>query len=108
MGLPEMNLQNVHLENAVLRGTNGVSIIDADGIKMRNVKVTADEGPAFMIYNGKNIDAEEMEFKVSGNTAFGVFGELTDNINIQQNSLPDVKKKVKVGAEVDADEVKIK
>lgn len=108
MGLPEMNLQNVHLENAVLRGAKGITIIDADGIQMKNVKVTADEGPAFMIYNGKNIEAEEVKFKVYGNTAFAVFGVLTDNINIQQNSLPAVEETVKIGREVEAEEVKIK
>lgn len=107
MGLPEMNLQNVHLENAVLRGTNGVSIIDADGIKMRNVKVTADEGPAFMIYNGRNIDIDELEVEFSGNTAFAVFGDCTSDIKIQQKVALEMENKVKIGAEVAVNEVEI-
>jgi polygalacturonase len=107
MGLPEMNLQNVHLEDAILRGTKGISIIDADGIQMKNVKVTAEEGPALMIFNGKDIDIKGLEFQSSGNSAFAIFGVLTDGVNIQQSSTENVADIVKIGDEVKKGEVTI-
>lgn len=107
MGLPEMNLQNVHLEDAILRGTKGISIIDADGIQMKNVKVTAEEGPALMIFNGKDVDIDGFMFDSSDVPVFGIFGNQTSDINIQQKSRDDLENLVKIGSEVEESKVAI-
>jgi polygalacturonase len=107
MGLPEMNLQNVHLEDAILKGRQGITIIDADGIQMKNVKVTAEEGPALFIFNGKDVDIEGFMFESSDVPAFGIFGDQTSDINIQQKSRDDLENLVKIGSEVEESKVAI-
>lgn len=89
MGLPEMNLQNVHLENALLEAEKGVTCIDADGIQLSNVKILQSEGPAFTIYNSKNVDIRNAEVRENGEPAVKVLGEKSENIRLDKNSFPD-------------------
>lgn len=108
MGLPEMNLQNIHLENAVLRATRGISVIDADGIVFKNIIVEAEEGPALMLFNGKNVDIEGFGFETGQGGAISVFGPLTRNVNIVQKSVDDIQPFVELGEGVQKSEVLIK
>jgi polygalacturonase len=55
-GLPEMKLQNITLENAVLEAEKGITLIDADGIILKNVKVIHKQETAMVIYNSANIE----------------------------------------------------
>jgi polygalacturonase len=62
MGLPEMKLENVHLENAVFEVEEGITIIDGLNISLKNVKVIQENGPGLIIYNSEDIDINEFEF----------------------------------------------
>ena len=62
MGLPEMKLKNVHLENAVFEVEEGITIIDGLNISLKNVKVIQKKGPALIIYNSEDIDVSKFEF----------------------------------------------
>jgi polygalacturonase len=108
MGLPEMNLQNVHLEDAVLQASKGISIIDADGIQLRNVTVDAEKGPGLLLYNGKNVEVNGFDFEVSNSVAVSIFGELTENIRINQERGKAVTPLLKVGKDVNEDELFVK
>ena len=107
MGLPEMNLQNVHLENAHLHGENGISIIDADGIVMKNVMVAAEEGPALTLFNGKNIEITDFEFDTDHVSPIAVYGAETKNVKIVHNNELQEKEVLKLGSQVPAKEVAI-
>ncbi|MDK2840971.1 MAG: hypothetical protein PWQ17_476 [Anaerophaga sp.] len=108
MGLPEMNLQNVHLENALLRGKEGIVIIDADGINFRNVKVIVEKGPALALLNAKNIEIEEFQFETPDSPALVIYGNKTENVSFQQSSIEDIEASLKVGTSVNPDQVRIK
>ncbi|MCG9972881.1 glycosyl hydrolase family 28 protein [Christiangramia crocea] len=62
MGLPEMKLENVSLENAVLEAENGITVIDANDIKLKNVRVLQKKGPSLVLYNAKNVELDNFEF----------------------------------------------
>jgi polygalacturonase len=53
-GLPEMNLQNVTLEDATFETREGITLIDADGISLKNIALRHREGPGLIFYNTKN------------------------------------------------------
>ncbi|MDN3670628.1 glycoside hydrolase family 28 protein [Echinicola jeungdonensis] len=80
MGLPEMNLKNVHLENALLEAEQGITIIDADGLSLTNVKVLSSKTSALTIYNSKDVEVKGFAFGENGKTPVRVLGELTNNI----------------------------
>ena len=42
--LPEMNLKNIQLSNITISSTKGIEMIDADGIVLDNVHITAEKG----------------------------------------------------------------
>ncbi len=109
MGLPEMNLQNVHLENSILRAPNGVTIIDADGIVLKNVEVISEESPALTIFNGKNIEISGFKFSEELSSLVGIYGNETGEISIdvakEINNLNDYIKK---GEGVDASLINVK
>ena len=107
MGLPEMNLQNVLLENSVLSASKGISIIDADGIELRNVTVKAEVGFALQLYNGKNINVNDFDFEVSQPIAVSVLGGETKNVKINQESGKKVKSVLKVGRQVNEGELSV-
>ena len=55
-GLPEMNVQEVHLENAFFETKHGFTCIEGDGISLKNVTLhTTTEGPAMQVLNSQNL-----------------------------------------------------
>jgi hypothetical protein len=107
MGLPEMNLQNVHLENALLRGKEGIVIIDANGMNFRNVEVIVEKGPALVLLNAKNIEINEFQFETPDIPAIAIYGNKTENVLIQQSSIEDIEASLKIGNSVNSDQVRI-
>ncbi len=53
MGLPESVISNVVLENIRISSATGMTIRNAKGIQCRNVQVTAQEGPPFILDNAQ-------------------------------------------------------
>lgn len=107
MGLPEMNLQNVNLENALLRGKEGIVIIDADSINFRNVKVIVEKGPALALLNARNIEIGGLQFETPDIPAIAIYGNKTENVSIQQSSIEDIEASLKIGNSVNPDQVRI-
>lgn len=96
-GLPEMNLKNVSLENAVLETENGIVMIDADDIELKNVKVLISNGPTLTIYNSKNVDVSGLEYKDSQEPVVKLLGELTQNVTFDNKDFKDVKSQISKG-----------
>ncbi|MGQ1891389.1 glycoside hydrolase family 28 protein [Thermophagus sp. OGC60D27] len=107
MGLPEMNLQNVQLENALLRAVKGISVIDADGIVLKNVHVTVEKGPALIMFNGKNINVEDFRFKTQQEKSIYILGAKTRKVNFSQSGDEDIRALIRFGRRVDQSEVRI-
>lgn len=55
-GLPEMNISNINVENAIITSQYGAVICESDGIKFKNVHIIQQTGPALTLQNVKNFD----------------------------------------------------
>ncbi len=55
-GLPEMNITNINVENATITAKFGAELSEADGVKFKNVKITAKEGKPVILNNVKNFN----------------------------------------------------
>lgn len=81
IGLPELKLENLSLENAVLSGYEGFVITDASGIKLKNVKIFQKNGPALTIFNSKDIEVENLNFNEQRDaSAVAISGKESSNI----------------------------
>ena len=106
-GLPEMKLENVQLENAVLEAENGITIIDAKGIKFKNVKVLPQKGAALTIYNTKDVDINQFSTKEgSAEPVIRVLGNASDNVRVEASNI--AKDQVVKGKDVPKKAVTIK
>tara|TARA_R110002051_G_scaffold229291_1_gene291288 strand:- start:13357 stop:15045 length:1689 start_codon:yes stop_codon:yes gene_type:complete len=104
MGLPEMNLKNVSLENSVFETKKGITAIDADGITLNNVKITASNDFALTIYNSKNIKVSNFNF-TNSKSAIKILGAKTNNIQFDKKDISD-KNQIIVGNDVKKNTVK--
>lgn len=97
-GLPEMNLKNVNLENAVIEARTGVFCSDADQINMKNVQVNTVVFPVMDIQNASNIKVENFKCDKNPGIIYNIAGEKTDKI-LYLNSNIDTSH-FKIGPEV--------
>ena len=61
-GLPEMNIENINLENAFITSRYGAELSESTDISFKNVTVITEEGPAFQFSNVKNFSSEGLGF----------------------------------------------
>lgn len=102
-GLPEMKLKNINLENATFQAKNGITLIDADGITFKNVKVIHDKGSAMTVYNGTSLNLDQLYLKESEKPSIRVFGK-SENISISNSSIGE--QNVSRAKEVSTDAIK--
>lgn len=108
-GLPEMNLQNIHLENVILEARRGISLIDADGISFKNVVVEVKQGIPLTIYNGKNVVVSGFKGKagLKEKTTVKVMGAKSGDVALLKADFLDSKSQIKIGNEVGKNVVKV-
>ncbi len=99
MGLPEMSLKNVSLENAVFKAEEGITAIDADGLKLTDVKVLSKDA-ALTVYNSKNVEVKGLEFVKNNQPAVRVMGKGSENINFSKSDFSDLEKQLQRNKEV--------
>lgn len=95
MGLPEMNLKDIHLENAFLQAKHGITFIDADGIQIRHVNIDSQE-QAIQIYNGKNMNFDTIDFSPNQNHPILIKGKASSTIRL---NFKDAQSSYQLGTE---------
>jgi polygalacturonase len=106
-GLPEMNLQNVKLENALLKAKKGISAVDADGIELKKVKIMVTKGPAISLYNSKNIKIEGLSYSDGKEPVVKVTGSLTRNVKLETKDFKDPGTQIAKGKDLAGAAVKL-
>jgi len=105
-GLPEMNLQNIYLENINMTAKNGFTGIDVDGVKVLGLKLESDQSPSIALHNGKNIEIEGLEIINGSEGDILISGEKTRQVHINlENGSDDI---MKIDAGVDISQIEIK
>lgn len=83
MGLPEMKLENVRLENAILEAKKGITAIDAEGLELINVRVLGTDEIPLTIYNSQGVKVSGFVFEENGKPAVRVLGD-SDQIELDR------------------------
>lgn len=86
-GLPEMNLQNVTLEDAKFDTRYGITVIDGDGISFRNILLQQEEGAGLTFYNTKNSVAKDVNFITEKEVWIRVLGPLSADLQLEVENL---------------------
>ncbi len=81
-GLPEMSIKNIVLKNAMFKAVHGLSIYDAEDIKIINTEIYSSE-PVVKIFQSKNIFIDNFLTDKNVNTVFKLEGYETKDIKLK-------------------------
>ena len=84
IGIPEMNIQDIKIENATITALYGAELSESTNIKFENVKLNIEEGPALILENVKDFTATSLDYQVNVPEAISISGDKSENINIQR------------------------
>ncbi|HUX55975.1 MAG TPA: glycoside hydrolase family 28 protein [Bacteroidales bacterium] len=107
-GLPEMNLENVEISNLIVEADNGFSVVDANGVQIKNIKMVIKNIAVFDIINCKNVQLEDIEFNSTSSAAVSINGEFSEKIELISSSKMNFTKNTVIGENVPAGEVQLK
>lgn len=85
-GLPEMNLENVVMENLTMESEKGLFCMDAQGIKIKGLDLRSKESPSLTFINTKDVEIEGLTLSESQESGIVIHGE-SANIHIDGKSL---------------------
>ena len=105
-GLPEMNLEKIEISNLTVKADKGFSIIDANGIKINNIKLDIKDNTIFDIYNSKNISLENIEFNSTATNAVKINGSACHTIELISSPNSNYSQKTSIGDTVPKGAVK--
>lgn len=95
-GLPEMNVQNVVMENMIIRADKGLDMTEANGITLNNVNlITKDSDPLMTIHNSQHITLNRISYP-GAELLLNVSGEKSSGIALTSTDVHRAKKSVEV------------
>lgn len=91
-GLPEMNVQNIFLENMTLQAKYGLDMTEGSGITLKNIAVLSkDVNPVLNIHNSKNITLEKISYN-NAELLLNVTGDKSTGIKLVNTDGSKAKK----------------
>lgn len=108
-GLPEMHIENIFLQNMVIRSQKGIEISEATGIMFKNVKIVSqDTNPVVDILNSKSIVFDNLKYPETTNLLFRIGGDRTSNIAVNNTNTSAAKQKAEFEFGARESDLKIK
>ncbi|HMK04208.1 MAG TPA: glycosyl hydrolase family 28 protein [Ferruginibacter sp.] len=97
-GIPEMHVQNILIENAVLQADEGIDIQEASNITLNNITmVTKNTNPVAYILNSDSITINGLKYRDSADVLVQVHGDRTKGIYILNTDITKTKQKLNAG-----------
>lgn len=97
-GIPEMHVQHVLIENAVLQADAGIDIQEASDITLNNVTmIPKDTNPVAYILNSDNISFDGLKYKENSELLALVQGDRTKQVAIINTDITKAKQKLQAG-----------
>lgn len=81
-GLPEKNIENIHIGNVTIFAQKGAEIINSDGIFLKNVHIIPKNGPALYLNNVKNFEADQFTYPEKIEEPILYSGNSNENIQL--------------------------
>ncbi|SHF46743.1 Right handed beta helix region [Mariniphaga anaerophila] len=107
-GLPEMNLENISLNNMILSADQGITIVDATGVKMTDINIETKSSDAIVMYDVNNVDVNGLDFSQNGGEGISINGSRSAHIFLKGKSEKPLSDLVSIGDEVDKSTIKLK
>jgi polygalacturonase/lysophospholipase L1-like esterase len=82
-GLPEMNLENITMENIDMTAENGMACIDANGITAKNMRLITENKPLLFFLNSSGVKISDLKITDSSPDLFEVRGTKSSDISVQ-------------------------
>lgn len=103
-GLPEMNIENINVENAFITAEYGAELSESTDIDFKNVTIIPQKGPAYLFNNVKNFKGDDLKFESdSSKDIVKITGSKTSNVQLSGFT----KEMVNVAANVDNGQITI-
>ncbi len=91
-GLPEMNINNIYLENMTLQAKKGVEMEEAGQIRLKNIRlITRETKPVVNILNSNSLYFEGISFNDSSDLLFSINGDRSADITVSDTNTKNVK-----------------
>ena len=92
-GLPEMPVENIKIENLVVKSEKGVELTDAKGITLTNLQlITESKNPVVFIDNSSNLSFDKIDFNKNSDLFMSVNGDRSANISVVKTDVSKAKK----------------
>lgn len=82
-GLPELNLENVTMENIDMTAVEGMACIDTRGIKIRNMRLVTEKKPLIFFLNSSDVDIKGLQASENPVGLVEVRGSNSVRINVE-------------------------
>jgi polygalacturonase len=102
-GLPEMPIRKISLENVTISADKGAVCIEADDVSFNNVRITAESGPVFDLYNSRNFIIENINLADCNGPCVKLAGAGTAAIHFKGVDRSALAGKIEYGKGVSAD-----
>lgn len=79
-GLPEMNIENIRIENATITSEVGAEISESKNIWFNNVSITPKNGPALLLNNVKDMEVNTFFYPQDNGLPVTIQGDKNKNI----------------------------
>lgn len=84
-GLPEMNISDINIENAIISSKLGAELSDAQKINFRNVEIYTKEGPALILNDVRDMQISDFKYQASDENAIEIKGSKSKNIALPES-----------------------
>jgi polygalacturonase len=93
-GLPEQAIKNIQLENVILKTVNGIEIVEANNISLKNVTIiNKATNPVFDISNSDHIKLDGIKYKEHTELLFAITGARSWQIEVTHTNITQAKNK---------------
>lgn len=108
-GLPEMNVQNIRMENMLLQAAKGVDIQEADGISLKNITVLSKQtNPVIDLVQSRHIVFDQFRAGAGAEKLIVAGGDRVKNIQFKGGDFSAIKDKLTAELGANADEIQFK
>jgi len=94
-------VENIFISNI------GLTCIDANGIKIRNLSLSTKKMPALDFKNSRNVVLDGFKYPADTNLLFHFSGAKTENVKLKNSGVVDPKKQMIVDKDVPANAIKL-
>ncbi len=100
VGLPEMPVRNIKLDNFIVTANEGFLFVDTQDIELKNIQADVEKGSVIQCFNCKDMIFKNFSKSNAINTFITIDGKRSENINIQQGEMTLGSEQIRLGKEV--------